>query len=324
MNIEQKKRFAWVKLYEEIGNAGIVCRRCGISRPTLRKWLKRYKTGGVEALSDKSRRPEYSPLRKIFAEQEGLILAMRHERKLGARRIQNELRRLHDLSLSLASIHKVLGRMNARYLKVKRHYRKQHKRYSCKLPGERVQMDVCKIALNLYQYTAIDDCTRWKVVALYSRRTAGNTLDFLDQVVERMPFPIQRFQTDRGTEFFAYEVQKRLMEWAIKFRPIKPGSPHLNGKVERTQRTDLDEFYTTVDIRNPELPDRLSEWEFHYNWYRPHSSLNGKTPSEKLSSLSAQTPFGDEVEAMYNIRKERIILQNYAMDEALKALKLSL
>jgi hypothetical protein len=114
------------------------------------------------------------------------------------------------------------------------------------------------------------------------------------------------------------------MEWAIKFRPIKPGSPHLNGKVERTQRTDLDEFYTTVDIRNPELPDRLSEWEFHYNWYRPHSSLNGKTPSEKLSSLSAQTPFGDEVEAMYNIRKERIILQNYAMDEALKALKLSL
>lgn len=92
-------------------------------------------------------------------------------------------------------------------------------------------MDVCKIAAGLYQYTAIDDCTRWKVLALYKRRTAKNTLDFLDQVVERMPFPIQRFQTDRGKEFFAYAVQERLMDWGIKFRPIKPASPHLNGKV---------------------------------------------------------------------------------------------
>ncbi len=57
-----------------------------------------------------------------------------------------------------------------------------------------------------------------------------------------MPFAIQRIQTDRGKEFFAYSVQDRLMEWGIKFRPIKPGSSHLNGKVERTQRTDLDEF----------------------------------------------------------------------------------
>lgn len=43
-------------------------------------------------------------------------------------------------------------------------------------------------------------------------RTAANTLDFLDQVIDRMPFPIQRIQTDRGQEFFAYEVQERLRE----------------------------------------------------------------------------------------------------------------
>ncbi len=43
---------------------------------------------------------------------------------------------------------------------------------NCKVPGERVQMDVCKIANNLYQYTAIDDCTRYKALALYNRRTA--------------------------------------------------------------------------------------------------------------------------------------------------------
>jgi transposase InsO family protein len=324
MDAEQKKRLAWIRLYEKIGNAGIVCRRCGISRPTLRKWLRRYQTGGIEALSDYSRKPKHSPSQKVFSQQESLILAMRKERQLGVRRIQNELCRLHDLSLSLATIHKVLDRNDAKYLKIKRPYRKQHKRYNCKLPGERVQMDVCKITARCYQYTAIDDCTRWKVVALYPRLTDLNTLNFLDQVIERMPFPIQRFQTDRGQEFFAYGVQERLMEWSIKFRPIKPASPHLNGKVERTQRTDLDEFYTTVDVGVPELADRLAEWEFYFNWHRPHSSLGGKTPSEKYSSLINQTPFWEEVAAMYNPTKERIILQNYRLDAALKLLKQSL
>lgn len=62
-------------------------------------------------------------------------------------------------------------------------------------------MDVCKIANNLYQYTAIDDCTRYKVLALYKRRTAANTLDFLDQAMERIPFPIQRFRLIEDKNF---------------------------------------------------------------------------------------------------------------------------
>jgi hypothetical protein len=48
----------------------------------------------------------------------------------------------------------------------------------------------------------------------------------------------------------AYEVQEKLREWGIKFRPIKPASPHLNSKVERSQRTDLDEFYSSIDVRS--------------------------------------------------------------------------
>lgn len=139
MNAEQRKRLTWIRLYEELGNAGVVCRRCGISRPTLRKWLSRYQHGGTEALSDESRKPDRSPFRKVFAQQEKIILAMREERYLGARRIQNELRRLHNMSLSLATIHKVLARLGQKYLKNRRHYRKRHKRYNCKLPGERVQ-----------------------------------------------------------------------------------------------------------------------------------------------------------------------------------------
>jgi transposase InsO family protein len=68
-------------------------------------------------------------------------------------------------------------------------------------------------------------------MALFDRRTAANSLIFLEQMIVEMPFPIQRIQTDRGREFFAYKFQERLKEYAIKFRPIKPRSPHLNGKV---------------------------------------------------------------------------------------------
>ena len=94
-------------------------------------------------------------------------------------------------------------------------------------------MDTIIIAPGLYQYTAIDDCSRYLVVALFPRRTAANTLRFLEQVLDELPFPIQRLQTDNGTEFTAYAVQDFLLENAIKFRPIPIKTPHLNGKVER-------------------------------------------------------------------------------------------
>jgi transposase InsO family protein len=53
--------------------------------------------------------------------------------------------------------------------------------------------------------------------------------------------------------FFAEDVQRRLMAEAIRFCPITPRSPHLNGKVERVQRTVLEEFWPTVDVKAPEM-----------------------------------------------------------------------
>jgi hypothetical protein len=82
-------------------------------------------------------------------------------------------------------------------------------------------------------------------------------------------------------EFFAEKVQRRLMEYGIKFRPPKPASSHLNGKVERLQKTDLEELYPTVDLNAGNLEDLLAEWQQYYNWERPHSSLGGKSPDEQ-------------------------------------------
>jgi transposase InsO family protein len=226
MNNEVKQRLRWIQLYEQLGNAGVVCRRCGISRPTLRKWWRRYQHQGIEGLRSHSKRPHHSPNRKVNSQEELWIVNLR-QRRLGVRRIQNELARDYNCHLSIATIDKVLKRTQQPPLRTTRQLRKQVKRYQRPTPGDRVQMDVCKIAPKLYQYTAIDDCTRIKILRLYPNRTAASSLDFLEWIISELPFPIERLQTDRGQEFFAYEFQQRLRDYGIKFRPIKPRSPHL-------------------------------------------------------------------------------------------------
>ena len=293
-----KQRMVWVQLYLDTHDSGLVCRRCGISRPTLRKWVRRHDEQGLAGLQDQSRRPHRSPNAKVGEQEQSWILDLRKSRKLGARRIQNELHREQGCSLGLATIHKALIRHNVKPLK-------RHR----------------KIAPGIYQYTAVDDCSRYRVLGVFSRRTAANTLTFLDQVFEEMPFPIQRFQTDRGREFFAVKVQEKMMENGIKFRPNKPGSPHLNGKVERSQKTDKNEFYATVKLDLEELQQTLPEWQHYYNWQRAHGSLKGKTPLEKVCDLLDVTPLQQDVSDAYDQEKERIQLANYQLDLQVRKLK---
>ena len=214
----ERRRRSWIEAYRAVGDAGAVCRRLGVSRPTLRKWLGRFELEGEAGLRARSRRPHRSPALKVGETQETLILGIRRERRLGVKRIRNELQRLHAVRLSAATIHEVLARHGLNNLPTR-------------------------------QRTAIDDCSRYLVAGLARRRSAAATLTFLDQVLEEMPFSVQRVQTDRGTEFFAEEVQRRLMDETIRFRPIPARSPHLNGKVERAQRTCLEEFWAATDLK---------------------------------------------------------------------------
>ena len=308
--MDARTRLGWIRLYEQLGNAGIVCRRCGISRPTLRKWWRRYRAEGEAGLEARSHRLHRSPNRKVFAEQEALILGLRRERKLGIKMLRNELARRHGLRLALDTIHKVLVRHGENRLKRPRLERKGTRRYSRPLPGDRVQMDTCKIRPGLYQYTAIDDCSRWQVIGLYPRRTAANTRDFLEHVLEGMPFPVQRVQTDRGQEFFAYEVQDDLRQRQVKSRPNRPRAPHLNGKVERVQRTALEEFWPTVEPEGPDLAVQLEAWRTFYNHHRPHSALGGGTPAERIAELAPKIPTPEAVRAAYDPKREFIRSQN--------------
>ena len=104
------------------------------------------------------------------------------------------------------------------------------------------------------------------------------------------------------------------MQVGIKFRPIKPRSPHLNGKVERGQRIVLDEFYSTVDLSNDNLPDQLAEWQHYYNWHRGHGAHNGRTPIDRYTELIHKIPLWEEVGRRYDSSRERIQEQNYQAD----------
>jgi transposase InsO family protein len=104
---------------------------------------------------------------------------------------------------------------------------------------------------------------------------------------------VQVVQTDNGAEFqsaFHYHVLDR----GIAHRYIKPRTPLLNGKVERSHRIDAEEFYQLLDgtvIDDAKLfNDKLREWEDYYNYDRPHGGLGGQTPYERLRQKTRTQP----------------------------------
>ncbi len=90
------------------------------------------------------------------------------------------------------------------------------------------------------------------------------------------------------------------------------------GEVERSQKTDREEFWATADLSSPDLELRVAEWQRYYNWDRPHGSLNGQTPIEMLHTKSEKTPFWDDVEAKYDPGRERFQVAHYQTDLALR------
>lgn len=67
---------------------------------------------------------------------------------------------------------------------------------------------------------------------------------------------------------------------------IKPRTPQLNGKVERSHRSDQEEFYQLLTYKDDvDLNKKLEAWEQYYNYDRPHGAFKGRTPYEVLRSL---------------------------------------
>ena len=193
-------------------------------------------------------------------------------------------------------MHRILQRHNLNRLpNNRRKYERQKtkwKRYEKQQPGHRVQIDVKFLeripgtSKKFYQFTAIDDCTRIRILKIYDKCNQITAINFIDEILKRLPFRVQVIQTDNGAEFQS-NFHYYLKDLDIKHVYIKPRTPRLNGKVERSHHIDDQEFYQLLDkegIRDDIhlFNDKLREWENYYNFHRPHGALDGYTPYERL------------------------------------------
>ena len=137
-------------------------------------------------------------------------------------------------------------------------------------PGQKIQIDVKYVpsycvtdGRKYYQYTAVDECSRWTYREMYDEHSTYSSKDFLLKLIEHAPFPIREVQTDNGSEFtnrllvikskHLTMFEKALEELEILYHRIQIATPRHNGKVERQHRTDESRFYK--DMRMYSLED---------------------------------------------------------------------
>ena len=170
-------------------NVARTCRHFGISRKTFYKWKKRYDEQGAAALCDRSRKPLRSP-RATPPEVVSKILYLRQNYHFGPRKISDYLRRFHTASIAGSTVQLILVRHGMGRLPANQKYRrhsKRWKRYEKAQPGHRLQMDVKFLERipgtrkRLYQFTAIDDCTRIRVLKIYDSCNQATAIRFADE-----------------------------------------------------------------------------------------------------------------------------------------------
>jgi transposase InsO family protein len=192
--------------------------------------------------------------------------------------------------------------------KEKKPPRKHDRRYpELQTPGEKVQIDVKEVPYyclkgavkrdekHLYQWTAIDECTRLRFVYAFEEHTPGNSVKFLKLLQKAFPFKIQVIQTDNGTEFTYKYISDdtpcpfdiALEKAGIAHKLIPPRTPWHNGKVERSHRNDQRYFYDWEKFGSvEELNEKLRE---HLRWsnHKTMRTLDRKSPLQLLKEKAA-------------------------------------
>ncbi len=212
------RRLAIIRHAEEVsGNVTLTCRYYGISRHTFCTWRRRYEEQGLDGLRDRSRRPHSSP-NATTGDVVGKIVHLRKTYHFGPEKISMYLKRYHDVQVSRSGVWRILKRLEMNRLPSSQRYKRhvdRWKRYEKPQPGHRVQVDVKFVAplkgsrKKHYQFTAIDDCTRIRVLRIYDRLNQRTAIQFVDYVLEKLPFGVEVIQTDNGAEFqskFHYHV----------------------------------------------------------------------------------------------------------------------
>ena len=278
-------------------------------RKTIYRWREKY-DGTPQSLKNKSRRPHSHPnqhtkeelkLIKNYKDKNkdtGLVVLWVKLRKSGYER-------------SITSLYRVMQRMGIYKKTPSKKKQYEPKAYQqMTYPGERIQVDVKYVPLNCltkeiketdgryYQYTAIDEYTRKRVLWASKEHSTYASEEFLKIIMKKFPFKIECIQTDNGTEFTnrlnpqatnkKTKFEKALEKLGIRYKLIKPKTPRHNGKVERSHRKDQERFYYKKQFKSfEEFERKLGYWEKEYNNF-PMKPLGWKSPNEQLREYRLQ------------------------------------
>lgn len=303
----KEERYRWIKpiLEKEISIKNLV-KVSPYSERSLKRWLKVFRTRGMEALEPKSTKPKTQPNETPIWIKERVI-ALRKETKLCAQKLHWRLKK-QGLIIPVSTISKILKdeglTRKYRVRKIKYKYIKAERK-----PGELIEIDVKYVPGRLrgrryYQYTAIDTASKWRHLEVYAEQTNFHSILFLQKIIDIFPHKIQAIKTDNGSIFtnFYTSMTKRsdmtvktihaLDQFCAKNNIthylIDPGKPAQNGTVERSHREDQ-KFYDRNIFKNIlDLENKIRIWNEEYNNLE-HCSLNGKTPLEMLESFQYQS-----------------------------------
>lgn len=277
-------------------------RQYKVSRKTIYKWKKRY-LNDPKDLKDRPTNPGYHPNQHTKEEIELIKKMLRRNKDIGIVRLWIKLRG-RGYTRSISGLYNVMIRLGI-YKKRKNKKKKKIPKYiQMTYPGERLQVDIKYVpnecvtnsgGFRYYQYTAIDEYSRYRIIEIYNSNTTYEAYKFIKKVIKQFPYKIQEIRTDNGLQFTNRLVSKTnkltmferyLREVGIKHDKIKPFTPKHNGKVERSHRKDEEwfyrdrKFYSLEDIRK-----QMRVYLREYNKF-PMKPLNWESPIEKLKGGS--------------------------------------
>lgn len=297
-----KKRVSALDWHKEHGsNLSLTARHFGLSRSTVYDWLKRERQGGLRAMEDRSRRPRNVRQPTWTAELEARVQALREANPRWGKDVLTPILRREGVAVSVSMVGRILARLQKegrllpattadpwieRRPSQRPYATRKPKDYVPTAPGDLVQVDSADIRWTglphgYKHFSGRDYVSRWDVLGVYGQATAATAVTFLEELLERMPFPVKAIQVDGGSEFKA-EFEAACAAKGLHLFVLPPRSPKLNGRVERAQRTHKEEFYQVIEPPDglAQLRPQLLLQEQRYNTYRPHQALGYLTPAQ--------------------------------------------
>jgi len=289
----------------------LTARHFGFSPDTISRWMRAFATEGLAGLESRSRRPKRVRGPTTPTEVVLRIQALREQYPRWGREKLRVLLEREGITLSAKTIDRVIARLKARGAlreplrprkAVRWHQARQRrpKELVVDRPGVLVQVDTKQVPVAggkvAYQFGAVDYFTRKRVVALAPRLTSAQGSAFLKRMVAQFPFSVEAIQSDGGSEFLG-AFGPAVQTLGITHYFNRPNYPQGNGMIERSFRTDEEEFYQVE-----ELPADLGgqkaallAWNLVYETVRPHQALDYKTPHQFYQDWLKNHPTTKEV-----------------------------